>query len=174
MFQLVFFFPIFCWFAWVCKSRICSELPHHFQHVHFQYLNYEFMFFLNCIWFDIVQCLLDMLLQTTSGGFSISLNNSVFMFKSNTRDTLSTMKCPRTNSTQHQHLTEKIDSMEYVILSPCLGKPNIQSFVHGALMDEVAGFGFDSVGFLHQTAASLVDRSLYRPMKSTSCRLLMT
>ena len=111
-----------------------------------------------------------MLLQTTSGGFSISLNNSAFMFKSNTRDTLSTMKCPHTNSTQHQHLTEKIDSMEYVILSPRLGKPNIQSFVHGALMDEVAGFGFDCVGFLHQTlkvyngrdsaVASLVDRSL--------------
>ena len=68
------------------------------------------------------------------------------MFKSNTRDTLSTIKCPHTNTTQHQHKTEQTDAMEHVILSPRLGKPSIQSFVHGAPMDEVAGFGFDRVG----------------------------
>ena len=37
--------------------------------------------------------------------------------------------------------------MEHFILSPRLGKPSIQSFVHGAPMDEVAGFGFDSEPF---------------------------
>ena len=50
------------------------------------------------------------------------------MFKSNTRDTLSTIKCPHTNTTQHQHKTEQTDAMEHVILSPRLGVS--QAFNH--------------------------------------------
>ena len=45
-----------------------------------------------------------MLLQTHSGVF---LYRSLFMFK--TGDTLSTIKCPHTNTTQHQRKTEQTD-----------------------------------------------------------------
>jgi len=84
------------------------------------------------------------LLQTIQVIFFVSQFVHV---QNNHRDTVSTITCPRTNITQHQHLTEQTDSMEHFILSPRLGKPSIQSFVHGAPMDEVAGFGFDSEPF---------------------------
>ena len=111
---------------------VLLEFSHEFQHLNCQYWHSEFMFLLFLIWYHSV-----LAWRVATNTFRCFLYRSLFMFKtgavihsapSNAR----ALTLPNIKEKPNRQMQCR------------LGKPSIQSFVHGAPMDEVTGFGFGS------------------------------
>ena len=85
---------------------VLLEFSHEFQHLNCQYWHSEFMFLLFLIWYHSV-----LAWRVATNTFRCFFVSQFVHVQNRRRDTLSTIKCPHTNTTQHQRKTEQTDAM---------------------------------------------------------------